>query len=61
MHRDIKPANLLWTADKEHVKISDFGVSCFVKKQQVNKDEEGDDDDAELAKTAGSPAFFARI
>lgn len=27
IHRDIKPANLLWTADRETVKISDFGVS----------------------------------
>lgn len=27
IHRDIKPANLLWTADRQTVKISDFGVS----------------------------------
>ncbi|KAG5519136.1 hypothetical protein PMAC_002224 [Pneumocystis sp. 'macacae'] len=52
IHRDIKPANLLWT--KNHVvKISDFGVSysntCF-------SDEENE---LELAKTAGTPAFFA--
>ncbi|EMR10157.1 hypothetical protein PNEG_01431 [Pneumocystis murina B123] len=54
IHRDIKPANLLWT--KNHVvKISDFGVSysntCYGLSAEENE--------LELAKTAGTPAFFA--
>lgn len=52
IHRDIKPANLL--RDKEgNVKISDFGVSYASSLGQY------DSDDLELAKTAGTPAFFA--
>ncbi|KAJ3414231.1 hypothetical protein HDV05_006848 [Chytridiales sp. JEL 0842] len=64
VHRDIKPANLLWTAD-HRVKISDFGVSVVVGDDGGNSSEEIDPverrrrDDLELAKTAGSPAFFA--
>lgn len=66
VHRDIKPANLLWT--KEHrVKISDFGVSYFGRPirdgdadDTVSESEAQDfDDDLELAKTVGTPAFFA--
>ncbi|KAI9767939.1 MAG: hypothetical protein M1835_006964, partial [Candelina submexicana] len=66
IHRDIKPANLLWT--KEHVvKISDFGVSYLGKSLREN--EKGDevsesdattlDEAVELAKTVGTPAFYA--
>lgn len=66
VHRDIKPANLLWTHGFR-VKISDFGVSYFGR---PIRDGEPDtsvpeseavnfDDDRELSKTVGTPAFFA--
>lgn len=66
VHRDIKPANLLWTKD-HRVKISDFGVSYFGRpirddetEENVSEAEATDfDDDLELAKTVGTPAFFA--
>ena len=52
IHRDIKPSNLLVSHD-DNVKISDFGVSFA-----DNLDGETQDD-VELAKTAGTPAFLA--
>jgi [calcium/calmodulin-dependent protein kinase] kinase len=66
VHRDIKPANLLWTKD-HRVKISDFGVSYFGRpiregetEENISEAEATDfDDDLELAKTVGTPAFFA--
>ncbi|KAH8589938.1 hypothetical protein B0O99DRAFT_314999 [Bisporella sp. PMI_857] len=66
VHRDIKPANLLWTKD-HRVKISDFGVSYFGRPVREGEPEENIseadavdfDDDLELAKTVGTPAFFA--
>jgi SNF1-activating kinase 1 len=65
VHRDIKPANLLWTRD-HRVKISDFGVSYFGRPirdgepdDTVSESEAKDfDDDLELARTVGTPAFF---
>lgn len=64
VHRDIKPANLLWAADNI-VKISDFGVSVFVGKPKPSltgsqkSSESLSSVEQDLAKTAGSPAFFA--
>ncbi|EEB08337.2 CAMKK/ELM protein kinase Ssp1 [Schizosaccharomyces japonicus yFS275] len=52
IHRDIKPANLLLNS-VHCVKISDFGVS-FIASQGMSEDS-----DVELAKTVGTPAFFA--
>ena len=64
IHRDIKPANLLWTANYR-VKISDFGVS-YLGKPIRDDDEDEPESDAfkqreavELAKTVGTPAFYA--
>jgi SNF1-activating kinase 1 len=57
IHRDIKPANLLWTEDRQSVKICDFGVSHFTAAAAQHDPRLYDE--AGLTKTAGSPAFFA--
>lgn len=65
IHRDIKPANLLWTTDRSRVKISDFGVSHFSIAQWISNGRRGGgvdpilDDDRDLSKRAGTPAFLA--
>ncbi|ODV77817.1 kinase-like protein [Suhomyces tanzawaensis NRRL Y-17324] len=56
VHRDIKPANLLVNSENV-VKISDFGVSFASSLGE--KDEGHLINELELAKTAGTPAFFA--
>lgn len=66
VHRDIKPPNLLATID-HRVKISDFGVSYLGRPlnegdngEDVSEHEAQDFDEAkELAKTVGTPAFYA--
>jgi SNF1-activating kinase 1 len=63
IHRDIKPANLLVAGDHT-VKISDFGVS-YLGRPTSGEDEltENDasmlDDERELARSVGTPAFWA--
>jgi serine/threonine protein kinase len=63
IHRDIKPSNLL-LAGSGVVKISDFGCSHYSEALRVASAQSGSEGeeyigDVELAKTAGSPAFFA--
>ncbi|KAF9533942.1 kinase-like domain-containing protein [Crepidotus variabilis] len=72
IHRDIKPANLLYTMDRSHVKIGDFGVSHFSYAQRLSA--VGHDasklanqdpmdplllDDSALTRRAGTPVFLA--
>ena len=58
IHRDLKPANILWTRDRTMAKISDFG-SAYVRMTPSSVDELSSATDPVLARTAGSPAFFA--
>ncbi|KAK5076429.1 hypothetical protein LTR64_006091 [Lithohypha guttulata] len=67
IHRDIKPANLL-VANDGTIKISDFGVSYFGKpltEQEVtatqyqDKDAKSLDNERELARSVGTPGFWA--
>ena len=67
IHRDIKPANLLWSEDRQSVKITDFGVAHFSLAQRLapagsQKDDPEDillHDESTLTRTAGTPTFLA--
>lgn len=72
IHRDIKPANLLYTHDRSHVKIGDFGVSHFSYAQRLAAigtdaanaaDQNQMDpillDNSALTMRAGTPVFLA--
>ncbi|KAF2200453.1 kinase-like protein [Delitschia confertaspora ATCC 74209] len=65
IHRDIKPANLLQTKERR-IKISDFGVSYLGRQSSEpgagdasESDAQEPDEAIELAKTVGTPAFYA--
>lgn len=57
IHRDLKPANILCTEHGE-AKISDFG-SAYVRETLGSADALSSTTDPILARTAGTPAFFA--
>ena len=68
IHRDIKPANLMWSTDRQVVKIGDFGVSHFSLAQRIAAagEEAADEtpdpillDESDLSKFAGTPMFLA--
>ncbi|KAI9503982.1 kinase-like domain-containing protein [Coemansia spiralis] len=62
LHRDLKPQNLLRNKAGT-VKISDFGVSFLSRRMrtlgEIDFVYDEKDEERELAKTAGTPAFFA--
>ncbi|KAJ7153660.1 kinase-like domain-containing protein [Mycena filopes] len=56
IHRDIKPSNIMWTADRSHVKIGDFGVAHLVSSSSPP---DGDEEEYDAPRHAGTPAFLA--
>ncbi|KAF7337048.1 Protein kinase domain-containing protein [Mycena venus] len=62
IHRDIKPSNIMWTADRSHVKIGDFGVAHLVQSTSTTSDPTDPDGDLDWEvgpRHAGTPAFLA--
>ncbi|KAJ7767221.1 kinase-like protein, partial [Mycena metata] len=64
IHRDIKPSNIMWTVDRSHVKIGDFGVAHLVSSPSSSSaNPNGGDGDGEeeydAPRHAGTPAFLA--
>jgi SNF1-activating kinase 1 len=55
IHRDIKPSNLVWSTDREFVKIVDFGVAHFIAATAPDTDPS----EKALSFLAGSPPFMA--
>lgn len=68
IHRDIKPANIIYTTDRQSVKIIDFGVAHFSPPIHWKKTHEGTRDaiedaalfpDSDLLKRIGTPSFLS--
>ncbi|KAJ6561727.1 kinase-like domain-containing protein [Mycena capillaripes] len=70
IHRDIKPSNIMWTADRSHVKIGDFGVAHLVSPPPSltslalppgvdGETQTQEEMDWEGPRHAGTPAFLA--
>ena len=57
MHRDIKPSNVLGNRLRGNVKVSDFGVSSFTKRQKSAR--LLGEDDIIFVGSCGTPAFLA--
>ncbi|KAJ7067410.1 kinase-like protein [Mycena amicta] len=51
IHRDIKPSNIMWTLDRNRVKIGDFGVASLVESDPSS--------DGDFPRHAGTPSFLA--
>ena len=68
IHRDIKPANIIYTTNRQSVKIIDFGVAHFSLPIHRMKTLEGTQDaledatlfpDSDLLKRIGTPSFLS--
>ena len=66
IHRDIKPANILYTEDRQKVKLIDFGVAHYTPPPKGKQAASTEDDidpalfpRADLQKRVGTPSFLA--